>query len=61
MEGKEMLVMEAMERYGGSFVKSLATCLRLADHVNFKKLKETFPEFWNQYSHMAKYNNNKGK
>ena len=54
MEDKEMLVIEAMEKYGGSFVKSLAMCLRLADHVNFKKLKKTFSDYWNQYSGMVK-------
>lgn len=44
---------EMMETYGGSFVKSLAAMLRTADHINFQKVKNTWPEYWNEYKRMA--------
>lgn len=45
---------DAMETYGGSFVKALGACFRRADHNNFRKLKETFSEYWDQYTNMSK-------
>lgn len=50
MNEKDMLVVEAMERYGGSFVKALAGCARRADHVNLKKIKDTWSNYWKEYS-----------
>ncbi len=44
---------EAMEKYGGSFVQALAALIRCADNINFKKLKKAFPEYWKQYEDMA--------
>lgn len=46
-------VVEAMEQYGGSFVKSLAECFRRADRNNFLKLQVTFCEYWEQYRKMT--------
>ncbi len=45
-------IVDAMEKYGGSFVKSLAMCFRTADPINFRKLKDAFPNYWNQYKEM---------
>lgn len=56
MSDQEMKVIEAMEKYGGSFVVSLAQCFRRADQMNRIKLKHAFPEYWNQYSEMAMFN-----
>ena len=53
MTDQEYLVVEAMEKYGGSFVKSLSECFFKADENNFDKLKEAFPEYWAQYEKMA--------
>ena len=50
MNDEELFVIEAMEKYGGSFVKSLAQCFRHADQNNFYKLKSAFPEYWDEYS-----------
>jgi len=47
-------VVEAMAKYGGSFVKSLAECFAHADEPNVNKLKNAFPEYWDQYTEMAK-------
>lgn len=46
-------VIEAMEIYGGSFVKSLAKSFKHADPNNFNKLKHTFSEYWDEYAEMA--------
>ncbi len=50
---KDCKIIDAMEKYGGSFVKQLAVLFRLADHINFEKLKNTFSEYWDQYEKMA--------
>lgn len=50
----EMDVVDAMEKYGGSFVQALAVCFRRADANNLAKLKATFSEYWEQYEGMAK-------
>ena len=49
MNEQEFEVVDEMNKYGGSFVKALAQCFYLADVNNFKKLKETFSEYWSQY------------
>ena len=46
-------VVETMEKSGGSFVKALAECFRMADDNNFKKLQSTFSEYWEQYRKMS--------
>lgn len=43
----------AMKLYGGSFVQSLATCYRYADHKNRLKLTRAFPEEFAKYAVMA--------
>ena len=57
MTDKELKVVEAMRRFGGSFVQSLAECFSRADHYNFTKLRLTFSEYWNQYEAMAESKN----
>lgn len=47
---KEYRTLENMERYGGSFVQKLAALARQADATNLKKIKETWPEYWDVYS-----------
>lgn len=44
------LTIEKMEKYGGSFVKALAQCARRADPINLKKIQNTWPEYWAEYS-----------
>jgi hypothetical protein len=54
MTEEEYNVVDAMDDFGGSFVKSLAQCFRQADDNNFRKLKEAFSNYWSQYEKMAK-------
>lgn len=46
-------MIEAMEKYGGSFVKSLAACFSCADTTNYKKLLDAFPEYVRDYKKIA--------
>ena len=47
-------ILEAMQTYGGSFVKQLALLCRLADVNNFQKLKNTFSNYWIEYESFVK-------
>ena len=49
MNDDELFVVEAMKKYGGSFVKALAECFYRADRVNFIILQQAFPNYWLQY------------
>lgn len=49
MNQHEEKVVEAMEQFGGSFVKALANCFRHADPQNIIKLKTAFPKYWEDY------------
>ncbi|HUX54245.1 MAG TPA: hypothetical protein VMV56_07520 [Williamwhitmania sp.] len=49
----KLKVVEAMKRYGGSFVVSLADCIMKADSDNFKRICDAFPEYIEKYSKMA--------
>jgi len=41
---------ESFENYWWSFVQSLGACLRNADHINAKKLIETFQDYVVEYA-----------
>lgn len=45
---------EAMARYGGSFVKALAECARRADRENLEKIKAAWPQYWADYLEIGK-------
>lgn len=45
---------DAMEKYGGTFVKNLAALARSADKVNLLKIKGTFTLYWRQYERMGR-------
>ena len=50
MEGaRDYWTIEAMEKYGGSFVKALAEAARRADMQNLAKIKNTWIEYWAEY------------
>ena len=42
-------VVEKMETYGGSFVKTLARLWMVADPLNRKKLESCFAEYFEEY------------
>ncbi len=49
-----MNVAQAMVNYGGGFVSALGKALMHADHKNQQKIKDAFPEYWEQYKAMSK-------
>jgi hypothetical protein len=49
-------VVAAMERWGGHFVKCLASAYKYADSENQKKIRETWPEYWEKYTKFARSN-----
>jgi len=46
---EKLKVAKAMRIYGGSFVQALSECIIRADQHNFQKIKNTWPEIWEQY------------
>lgn len=55
MNEQEIKVVDAMEKYGGSFVKCLAKCFYHADPNNLRILKTAFSHYWQEYEKMAGY------
>ena len=53
MNDEDIKIIEAMEKYGGSFVKALANAMRHADHTNLGRLRQTFHEYWATYREMS--------
>ena len=43
-----------MMEYGGSFVRKLGAAALVADEQNLRRIKATWPEYWEQYARMAK-------
>lgn len=54
MTEEDSVIVDAMEKYGGSFVKALSGALYRADPSNFAILKAAFPEYFAQYKEMAR-------
>lgn len=54
MEDHDLKVIDAMERYGDTFVRALAQCFLRADAGNYEILKKTFPEYWSNYEEISK-------
>jgi len=42
-------VARAMKKYGGSFVSMIGRALLYADPINQQKIKDTWPEYWEEY------------
>lgn len=38
-----------MQKHGGSFVKVLGELIMRADHISQAKIKNTWPEYWDEY------------
>jgi hypothetical protein len=52
-EEADYATVEAMVRYGGSFVKALGQAWYAADSDNKSRLRAAFPEYWKQYADIA--------
>lgn len=53
MNEEEFEIVQAMRKYGGGFVQSLSEAFSHADRGNFFKLKNAFPEYWEEYKEFA--------
>jgi hypothetical protein len=51
---KDIDVINTMIEYGGSFVRKLGAAALVADTDNLAKIKQTWPDYWAQYSRMSK-------
>lgn len=49
MSDRDIWTIDAMEKWGGSFVKQLGALARHADAQNLQKIKATWPEYWADY------------
>ena len=52
MNDQDHNTLERMETYGGGFVKALAFLARRADPKNLQKIKDTWSEYWTEYSEL---------
>lgn len=50
---KDYPMWEAMQKYGGSFIKTLSDLLQKADGNNYRKLEQAFSEYFEEYRRMA--------
>ena len=48
------IVCKTMKMYGGSFVLALREVIIHADVVNIRKIKKTWPNYWNEYLEQGK-------
>jgi hypothetical protein len=46
-------IVNTMERFGGSFVRTLAQLCHLADEENYRRIKGCWPEYWQKYAEMV--------
>ena len=53
MNDEDQWTLDAMEKYGGSFVKALGAAAQRADRDNLEKIKRAFPEYWSEYAVMG--------
>ena len=54
LEEEKYYVSLGMRKYGGSFIQYLGEALAHADIFNTKKIKETWPEYWQDYLEIGK-------
>lgn len=53
MNDRDIYTIDAMEKYGGSFVKALAVLARHADYNNLILIKNTWSAYWQEYEIMG--------
>lgn len=49
MNERDLWTCDAMEKFGGSFVKQLSILARMADANNLRIIKESWPTYWKEY------------
>ena len=61
MTDEEIGVVEAMQKYGGGFVKALGSACWLADEGNLALIKQTWPDYWQRYTKLSQKKREAGK
>lgn len=46
---RDLLTIEAMENFGGEFVRNLGAAARVAEPANLADIKKTFGLYWSRY------------
>lgn len=54
MNDRDCYTVDAMEKFGGSFIKALGNLARQADAVNLEYIKVTWEDYWEKYENMGK-------
>lgn len=49
MNDRDCWTVDAMEKYGGSFIQALANLARRADPRNLQRIKDTWCGYWAEY------------
>jgi hypothetical protein len=49
----------AMAKYGGGFVRALANAAHLADKENLQRIKDGWPDYWQEYSQFTERESSK--
>jgi len=55
MSDEDLKTVEAMAKFGGSFMKALAAAAFRADPENLRRIKEAWPEYWTRYATMRDF------
>lgn len=53
MTDRDCWTLDAMKRFGGSFVQALSEVAQRADDTNLSLIKSTWPKYWAQYEEMG--------
>ena len=53
MTDDDRAIVDAMTKFGGSFVKKLAELCRVADELNLATIKASFGMYWEHYERLA--------
>jgi hypothetical protein len=51
---------KAIELFGGGFIQALKGAMDYADHINLQKIKNTWPDEWEQYLELYEKAKEKG-
>ena len=53
LSDNDIRTIEAMTRFGGSFVRHLGEAAKFADSENLNRIKFAFPEYWRRYEQLG--------
>ena len=59
MSIEDIKIVEAMLKYGGGFANALAKAAMRADKDNLKRIKQGWPELWDEYAKLVVFYNRK--